>query len=151
MAEMRGLLAELRPLVLTDSDLGDLLRQLGDALTGRTNVPVAVNVKGQRTLPADVQVALYRLCQEGLNNIAKHAGANQVEINLHFEMDRVEIHIRDDGCGFDPANVTSGQHGLSIMRERANAIGATLSIDSQLGHGTKIHICWTEPFEERSS
>jgi two-component system nitrate/nitrite sensor histidine kinase NarX len=151
MAEMRGLLAELRPLVLTDSDLGDLLRQLGDALTGRTNIPVAVNVKGQKTLPANVQVALYRLCQEGLNNIAKHAGADQVEINLQFEADTVEAHIHDDGCGFDPANVTTGQHGLSIMRERADAIGATLSIDSQPGHGTSIHIRWTEPFEERSS
>ncbi|KAA3661600.1 MAG: PAS domain S-box protein [Chloroflexi bacterium] len=150
MAEMRGLLAELRPLVLTDSDLGDLLRQLGDALTGRTNIPVAVNVRGQRTLPADVQVALYRLCQEGLNNIAKHAGAAQVEINLQFEADTVDVYIRDDGRGFDPANVTSGQHGLSIMRERANAIRATLSIDSQPAHGTSIHIRWTKSFEERS-
>jgi PAS domain S-box-containing protein len=83
MAEMRGLLAELRPLVLTDSDLGDLLRQLGDALMGRTNIPVIVRVQGERTLPVDVQVALYRLCQEALNNIAKHAAASEVAINLH--------------------------------------------------------------------
>jgi signal transduction histidine kinase len=142
MAEMRGLLVELRPLVLTDSELGDLLRQLGDALTGRTNVPVAVTVTGQGTLPAEVQVAFYRLCQEGLNNIVKHAGASQVGIDLEFEVSRVALHIRDDGRGFNPADIPSGHHGLSIMRERAKAIGAELSIVSQPGHGTEIAIHW---------
>ena len=144
MAEMRGLLVELRPLVLTDSELGDLLRQLGDALTGRINVPVAVTVTGQGVLPAEVQVAFYRLCQEGLNNIAKHAGASQVTIDLEYEVSRVELHIRDDGCGFNPAHIPSGSHGLSIMRERAKVIGAELSIASQLGQGTEIFIRWME-------
>jgi signal transduction histidine kinase len=73
MAEMRGLLAELRPLVLTDSEMGDLLRQLGDSLTGRTNIPVAVTV-GEKALPAEVQVAFYRFVRKSLHNIAKHAG-----------------------------------------------------------------------------
>ncbi|GJM40055.1 MAG: sensor histidine kinase YhcY [Ardenticatenaceae bacterium] len=144
MAEMRGLLVELRPLVLTDSELDDLLRQLGDALTGRTNVPVAVTVTGQGVLPAEVQVAFYRLCQEGLNNIAKHAGASQVTIDLEYEVSSVELHIRDDGCGFNPALIPSGHHGLSIMRERAKAIGAQLSITSQLDRGTNIFLRWTE-------
>jgi two-component system nitrate/nitrite sensor histidine kinase NarX len=142
MAEMRGLLAELRPLVLTDSDLGDLLRQLGDALTGRTNIPVAVTITGQETLPAEIQVSLYRLCQEALNNIAKHAGAKQVKIMLHFDADLVTLRIRDDGCGFDPEDIPSGHYGLSMMRERAKAIGAELSIDSQPGHGSEIFIRW---------
>ena len=75
LAEMRGLLAELRPQVLIDSELGDLLRQLGNAFTGRTNIPVEVTVSGQGSLPANVQVAFYRLCQEAFNNIAKHARA----------------------------------------------------------------------------
>ncbi len=150
MAEMRGLLVELRPLVLTDSELGDLLRQLGDALTGRTNIPVAVTIMGQGSLPAEVQVALYRLCQEGLNNIAKHAGANQVEINLQYEAGMVKLHIRDDGCGFNPAHISSGHHGLSIMQERAKAIGATLSITSQKSHGTEIFIHWMENMEREA-
>lgn len=144
MAEMRGLLVELRPLVLTDSELGDLLRQLGDALTGRTNIPVTVTIKGQGSLPAEVQVALYRLCQEGLNNIAKHAGASQVEINLQYEAGVIELRIGDDGCGFNPAHLSAGHHGLSIMRERAKAIGATISIISQPNHGTEIIIRWME-------
>lgn len=147
MAEMRGLLVELRPLVLTDSELGDLLRQLGDALTGRTNVPVAVTVAGQGVLPAEVQVAFYRLCQEGLNNVAKHAGASQVAIDLEYGEHRVELHIRDNGCGFNPTQIPSGSHGLSIMRERAKAIGATLSVVSQPEHGTEIIIRWMENTE----
>lgn len=142
MAEMRGLLAELRPLVLTDSDLGDLLRQLGDALTGRTNIPVVVTISGQGSLPAEVQVALYRLCQEGLNNIVKHADASQVEITLQYDDGSVALHIRDNGCGFDPAHIPSGHHGLSIMRERARAIRAALSVSSRPDQGTEIAIHW---------
>jgi two-component system nitrate/nitrite sensor histidine kinase NarX len=148
MAEMRSLLAELRPLVLTDSDLGDLLRQLGDALTGRTNIPVIVTIAGQGDLPAEVQVAFYRLCQEGLNNIAKHAGASQVTIDLEYGVSRVELHIHDNGCGFNPDNIMpAGHYGLSIMRERAKVIGAELSITSQPDQGTDILIRWFRPSE----
>jgi PAS domain S-box-containing protein len=150
MAEMRGLLVELRPLVLTDSEPGDLLRQLGSALTGRTNVPVALTVMGQGVLPADVQVAFYRICQEALNNIAKHASADQVKIHLQYDAGTVELHIRDDGRGFDPDRAPSGHSGLSIMRERAKAIGAALSVVSQPGHGAEIIIRWTEDSEERT-
>ena len=166
MAEMRGLLAELRPLVLTDSELDDLLRQLGDALTGRTNIPVTVTVTGlgalheQRALPdhsalkqygvlpAEVQVAFYRVCQEAMNNIAKHAWASQVEIDLQYDVGTVELFIHDNGRGFDPARIPSGHYGLSIMRERAEAVGAVLTIVSQPGHGTEIVVRWTESPQE---
>jgi two-component system nitrate/nitrite sensor histidine kinase NarX len=150
MAEMRGLLAELRPLVLTDSDLGDLLRQLGDALTGRTNIPVLVTITGQDPLPAEIQVALYRLCQEALNNIAKHAAAQKVLINLQVDAGSVTLQIRDDGCGFDPENIPSGHYGLSMMRERANAIRADLSITSQPRQGVEILIHWQKTLDQES-
>ena len=104
--------------------------------TGRTNVPVAV------------QVAFYRLCQESLNNVAKHAGASQVVIDLAYGDSHVELHIRDDGCGFDPTHLPSGSHGLSIMRERAKAIGAALSVVSQPQRGTEILIHWMENREQ---
>ncbi len=142
MAEMRGLLAELRPLVLTDSELGNLLHQLGDALTGRTNIPVTVTITEKGSLPAEVQVAFYRLCQEALNNIAKHAMASQVVINLQYNAGSVELHILDNGQGFDLAHIPSGHYGLSMMRERANAIGAFLSVASQPGYGSEIFIRW---------
>jgi signal transduction histidine kinase len=154
MAEMRGLLAELQPLVLTDSDLGDLLRQFGDALTGRTNIPVQVTVMGeavllrQGALPADVQVTFYRVCQEALANIAKHAGASRVQIDLQYEVGAVTLQIRDNGRGFDLSHTPAGHYGLSMMRERAKAIDATLVVASQPGQGTEIVMRWAEPPEE---
>lgn len=150
LAEMRGLLGELQPLILTDTELGDLLHQLGSALTGRTNVPVKVTVEGEGILPADVQVVLYRLCQEGLNNIAKHAKAAQVTIHLKHILKGVVIRIHDDGRGFEPERIAEGHYGLSIMHQRAEAIGASLTIASQPGQGTEITIDWTEtPAEKR--
>ncbi len=143
-ADMRLLLAELRPSTLTDAKLGDLLYLLGNALAGRTNIPINVTVVGEGKLPTDVQVALYRLCQEGLNNIAKHAGASQVDLQLHYETNAVELCIRDDGRGFNSEQTSPGHYGLSMMRERAIAVGAMLEITSQPGHGTEIVIRWAE-------
>jgi signal transduction histidine kinase len=154
-ADMRLLLAELRPSTLTDAELGDLLRLLGNALAGRTNIPIRVTVTGQDALqeqwalPADVQVALYRLCQEGLNNIAKHAGANRVDIHLQYDTGAVELRIRDDGRGFDPEQTPPGHYGLNMMRERAAAIGAMLTITSRSGQGTEIVIRWVETREQK--
>lgn len=160
LAEMRGLLVELRPLVLTDSELDDLLRLLGDALTGRTNIPVAVTVTGQGalkkgalgqvTLPADVQIAFYRLCQETLNNIARHSAASQVAIHLQYEGSAVALTIRDNGRGFDPEHIPPGHYGLSMMNERAKAVGAVLSITSQPGQGTEIAVRWRETAEQKA-
>jgi two-component system nitrate/nitrite sensor histidine kinase NarX len=148
MAEMRSLLAELRPSTLTESDLGDLLRQLGNALEGRSNLPVAVTVSGEFNLPAEVQIAFYRVCQEALNNVAKHAKASQVEIDLKQNEAVVELRVRDNGKGFDTGKIYSGHYGQSMMRERAEAVGALLTITSQLGHGTVLTICWTETPKE---
>jgi signal transduction histidine kinase len=144
MAEMRALLAELRPSTLTDSSLSDLLRLLGNAFTGRTNVPVTVNLMGEFSIPAEAQIAFYRVCQEALNNIAKHAKASQVEIDLKQEEPVIEMRIHDDGTGFDINQSFSGGHyGLGMMRERAEAVGALLSITSEPGHGTELKISWT--------
>ena len=145
LAEMRALLVEMRPSALTDTDLGDLLRLLSNAFTGRTNIPVALTVTGEGMLLSEVQVALYRVCQEALNNVAKHAGASRVEISLKHEAGAIELSLRDDGKGFDPEQTTAGHYGLSMMHERAEAAGALLSIESQPGHGTVLTIRWTKP------
>jgi len=143
-AEMRVLLAELRPSTLTDSNLSDLLRLLGKALSGRTGLPVAVTVTGEFSLPAEVQVAFYRVCQEALYNVAKHAKASRVEIDLKQAGAVIELSIRDDGLGFDLKQTFSGHYGLGMMRERAEAVGALLSVTSQPGHGTELTIHWTK-------
>ena len=151
LAEMRELLAELRPSVLTDSSLGDLLGQLANAFTGRTNVPVSLNIAGEHVLSAEIQVALYRICQEALNNIAKHSGATHVEINLHYaaggtqavEVSSVEMRIRDNGQGFEPSQLAApGHYGLGMMHERAETVGAQLTVTSQPGYGTEVKLRW---------
>lgn len=147
-AEMRVLLAELRPSTITDSNLGDLLSLLANALTGRTNIPVTITGTAEVTLPSEVQTIFYRVCQEALSNIAKHSKANRVDIFLTQEKPTIGIRIRDDGAGFDPEKIPSGHYGLSMMRERAEGIGATFSVSSQPDHGTEVVLRWTPPLDE---
>jgi len=149
-AEMRALLAELRPSALTDTDLGDLMHQLGNALSGRINIPVAVSVAREVILPAEVQVAFYRVCQEALNNVARHAKASRAEIEVKHEGNSIELRVRDDGKGFDTDQVLSGHFGLSMMHERAEAVGARLSVTSQPGGGTEIFMHWTKDPEQET-
>jgi len=144
LAEMRALLMELRPTALLEAPLADLLRQLGDAFTGRARAPISLTVDGSATeLPSEVKVTLYRIAQEALNNAAKHAGAAQVWISLHCTPERAILAVRDDGAGFEPDQVASNNLGLRIMRERAQAIGATLTVDSEPGEGTEIIVIWS--------
>lgn len=142
LAEMRTLLLELRPSRLTEASLGDLLRQLTEAVSGRARVPIALEVEGQCTLPAEVQVSLYRTAQEALNNVAKHAQANQATVKLNCQPDQVKLSISDDGRGFTLKSVTPDNLGLSIMHERAEAIGARLEIKSEVGQGTRVVVIW---------
>ena len=150
-AEMRALLAELRPDAITDTDLGDLLSLLGSALAGRINIPVTVNVAKEVVLPAEVQVAFYRVCQEALNNVTKHAKAKRVDIDLKHEGADVEMHIHDDGKGFNSQSAVPGHYGLGMMRERAEAVGARLSITSQAGHGTELLMQWTKDLQKETA
>jgi two-component system nitrate/nitrite sensor histidine kinase NarX len=147
LAEMRTLLLELRPAALAEANLPDLLRQLSEAASGRTGVPVTVNLEGECDFSRDVHAALYRVAQEALNNVVKHARPEQVEVRLSCTTtgggsQRVELSISDDGCGFDPGLVTPNHLGLGIMRERTRAIGAELRIASVPGMGTRIVVVW---------
>jgi len=141
-AEMRALLAELRPSNITEAELGALLHQLADAFTGRTNIPVAITVSGEGSLPPDVQMAAYRICQEALNNIARHADPGRVEVSLSYQRGGIELSICDDGRGFDTQKIDAGHYGLGMMRERAQAVSAALWITSEPGHGAEIRIRW---------
>ncbi len=143
---------ELRPSVLAEANLEDLLRQLAEAVIGREGIPVSVAVEGKGTLPCDVHIALYRIAQEALNNVVKHARASQVMVHLRYFApvsehngeghEGVLLTVHDDGRGFDPDNIPSNHLGLGIMRERAQAIGAALTVESQFGSGTQIAVLW---------
>jgi len=142
LSEMRTLLLELRPDTLAEVELGDLYRHLTRAFTGRTRVPVTLTQEGKSGMPPEVKEAFYRVGQEALNNIEKHAEASQVEVHLDLGQGRVEISIRDDGCGFDLAELSPENLGLKIMRERAEAASASLKIKSAPGAGTTIRVRW---------
>jgi signal transduction histidine kinase len=145
LAEMRMLLLELRPATLTEVSLGDLIRQLAEAIAGRARIPVEAAIEGDCTLPPDVHTALYRIAQEALNNVARHSGASRAKIVLCCEPGRVSLEVRDNGRGFDPAGVTPQHLGLEIMRERAQSIGADLEIATLSDHGTGIFTRWSAP------
>jgi signal transduction histidine kinase len=102
-----------------------------------------------------VQIAFYRITQEALNNIVKHARAHQVHVQFgctRGDADRLKVllAIRDDGRGFDPAQIPHNRLGLGIMQERAQAVGASLAIESQPGHGTAITILWEQAGKEEA-
>lgn len=147
LAEMRLLLVELRPGALNDLALTDLLRQLTDAAAGNTGADVELRIEGPgpARFPTNVHVALYRIAQEALHNIVKHAHASHVLVVLDARADgSVTLTITDDGRGFDPDDCPPGHLGVSIMRERADEIGARLRIESSPGHGARVEVEWRQ-------
>ena len=143
LAEMRTLLVELRPNALAEVPLSVLLRQLSEALIGRTRLDIQFSSEGERKLPPDVQVAFYRIAQETLNNAVKHSNASQAVVMLRLN-NQVRLSITDNGIGFDPTDVTADHLGLKIMRERADAIGAKFNLFSEPGEGTQITVTWQD-------
>ena len=143
LAEMRTLLVELRPNAQVEVPLPTLLRQLTEAMIGRGRIDIQLSAEGERKLPPEVQVGLYRIAQEALNNVVKHANARQAFVALRMG-DTVRLTIADDGAGFDPGTVTADHLGLKIMRERAEAIEARFSLYSEPGEGTQISVVWED-------
>ncbi|HEX9061916.1 MAG TPA: GAF domain-containing protein [Clostridia bacterium] len=139
LAEMRTLLLELRPATLAETGLKELLTQLVQAFSGRSRIPVNLSIRVPAQVSPDVKIAFYRIAQETLNNIAKYSDASVVEFELaEDENENLMLKIRDNGRGFDKSKVSPGHLGLGIMKERAEAIGAQLSIESCLGEGTEV-------------
>ncbi len=159
LAEMRTLLLELRPTSLLQTDLTALLAQLAEAASSRARVDITVATPPLCPLPAEVQVTFYRIAQEALNNMAKHAGASQATITLRCSVTPesspqafaqwAELSVADNGRGFDPdgAWCDGARMGLSIMQERARAVGTNLHIESAPGNGTRITVAWQERTE----
>jgi signal transduction histidine kinase len=145
LAEMRTLLFELRPAALEDVGLNDLLKQLSQAATGRARIPVSVEINGDCDLPVNARIALYRICQEALNNIVKHARATRAAILMNCSANKVDLKIVDDGQGFVVDAAHPGSLGLNIMQERAASINAVIAIDSGLEKGTTINVTWERP------
>ena len=151
LAEMRGLLLDLGPATLTEKPLGVLLHRLADAVSSRSGLSISEHLDDEMRLPAPVQVALYRIAEEALNNVIKHASATEISMSLICSGDTVELVVWDNGRGFDPATVAPDHLGLGIMRERAEQVGAILSITTAPDDGTRIGISWQDSGESNDA
>jgi PAS domain S-box-containing protein len=153
LAEMRTLLLELRPSAVINTPLGDLLAQLTEAVASRSGLPFQLFIEQTPSLPENVHTTFYRIAQEALNNVVKHAQARKVSVSLSdtplpYDLTGVAGHevrlvIQDDGVGYSTGVLWSDHMGISIMRERAAAIHAFLSLESQPGHGTEVTLIWS--------
>jgi signal transduction histidine kinase len=143
LAEMRTLLVELRPQTMQQASLAELIEQLAAAAVSRTRADVQIDSDQSCVLPAAVKHALYRIVQEALNNVIRHAQATTIQLELHCDEDQVLLRVSDDGRGFDVDRVGPGHFGLDIMRERAAEIGATIQVASKSGEGTIVSVVWS--------
>jgi signal transduction histidine kinase len=142
LVEMRALLLELRPAALTGAKMEDLVRHLIDAAMSRKKIGMKLTVNGSCALPPDVQVVVYRIAQEALNNVMRHSQASRAWVRLRGGPGRVTLRVRDNGRGFDPDAHSPDHLGMDIMRERAEAIQARLTVDSGINEGTVVKLQW---------
>jgi PAS domain S-box-containing protein len=147
LAEMRALIFELRPGNLEQDGLNRALKTHTAALSGRIGLPIVVTSELDERLPIEIEDVIYRIAQEALHNVVKHAGARQVRVELEGEPDRVVLRIVDDGRGFDPTDIPEGHLGLAGMRARADKIDGRLAISSRPGAGTTIELSVPKPRE----
>jgi signal transduction histidine kinase len=139
LQDVRRLAVELRPAVLDDYGLVPALERLIDAFGEQSNVRVDFHsALGETRLPSEVETALYRVVQESLTNIVKHAHATRISVTLARRETGVAAVIEDDGAGFEPRTVREGGVGLLGMRERLALIDGRLEIESRPGAGTTI-------------
>ncbi|WP_343640042.1 histidine kinase [Roseateles sp.] len=139
IATMRSVVSQLRPPAL-DGGLSAALRWLGSEFSRDTGVPCAMWIPPEANhLSAEVGTLMFRIVQESLNNVRRHAGASHVDLRLNGYEGAWTLTVRDDGRGFDPG-VRSAGHGLLGMQERARLMGGTLHIVSAPGQGTAIEL-----------
>jgi len=150
LAEMRALLLELRPAVIKDISLSELLKQMADTLKGRASVNATLNLLENFQLPEEVHFQFYRIAQEITTNIIKHSKAKNVEISLVSKSYRrygqlfagAKMIIADDGIGFESENIQGIHFGIKDIYERAELINASVNIDARTEKGTKITLEW---------
>jgi PAS domain S-box-containing protein len=140
--DVEQLVWQLRPTALDDLGLLAALQHYLDEWAGRAGVLAELHTSGlvDRRLASEVETALYRIAQEALNNVAKHARAHRVEVVLERRAGYVSLVVEDDGVGFEPVAAGTGAQGFGLvgMHERAALVGAMLTIESNPGRGTTI-------------
>jgi signal transduction histidine kinase len=149
LQDVRSLAVELRPAALDDFGLVAALERLVDTFSVRAELPATLQADVGDRLAPELEIVLYRLVQESLTNVAKHAGASHVAIAVRRTPSAVVAEIADDGTGFDPEHVRDDALGLAGMRERVALVGGTLAVETQRGRGTRLvaRIPLTDPAE----
>jgi len=140
LQEIRLLIFELRPPILDDVGLAAALRDRIEAVERRSGIAVRLELEEVGELPAQVETALYRIAQEALNNVLKHAAAGRVTLSLSRSGEALRLTIADDGRGFDPETAAQRGYGLASMRERAEQAGGTVILSSVPGEGTTLTV-----------
>ena len=138
LAEMRALIFELRPETLeTEGLLGALTKQI-DSVRARHGLEIQAEWCDEPDYPHEIKETVYRIAQESLNNIVKHAKARRVDLRLSCGGDEIVLEVSDDGIGFASEEAFPGHLGLRSMRERAMRLGGSLQVESALSQGTRI-------------
>ncbi len=138
LQDVRQLAVELRPTALDDFGLVPALERLTEAFGEQTGMAVTFGSTLGERLPPEIETALYRIAQEALTNVVKHARARSVSIVLGEKPDAATLVVEDDGGGFDPARPRDGGLGLLGMRERMELVGGRLTVESRPGAGTTL-------------
>jgi signal transduction histidine kinase len=152
LAEMRTMLLELRPTAVINTPLSNLVAQLTEAITSRSGLKFRLFIEQVPALPEAVHTSFYRIAQEGLNNVVKHAQARLVTVSLSAKLlpaeadgsarHEIRLLVEDDGVGFSAGRKAPEQLGIGIMRERAAAIQARFTLESEPGYGTQLTLVW---------
>lgn len=146
LQDVRRIIYDLRPMSLDDLGIIPTLERHIKKISTENNIIITFNIKGNiRKLQSFIDVALFRITQEALNNVIKHANAKRVEINLIFSDKYIELFIKDDGKGFDYENINTNinsdsGYGISGMKERINLLGGDFKIKSQTNEGTTCRV-----------
>ena len=138
LTEMRALIFELRPESLEQEGLVGALKKQAAAVQARHRLVVNTSLSPEPEAPLATKEVLYRVAQEALHNVAKHARAQSVDLTLEMHSGDLVLQVSDNGKGFDPTGSFPGHLGLRSMRERVGAVGGSLEIDSAPGKGTRI-------------
>jgi signal transduction histidine kinase len=139
LADLRRVVHDLRPPELDAGGLAEFLRAYTERFEIRTGIPVSFRTSGGDVESQEVATCLFRILQEALTNVSRHARAHEVGVSLAVRDGTVAMEVTDDGGGFDPAATPRGT-GFRGMRERCDFLGGTLEVDSRPGGGTRLAI-----------
>jgi two-component system, NarL family, sensor histidine kinase DegS len=142
LQDTRRFIFDLRPMILDDLGLEPTLRRYIQQFTDKFKVEVGVTINGMNgRLPSQLEVAIFRIVQEALMNVAKHAHANHAQVSIELNGDAVGVTVEDDGTGFNVDDSTLNDpkfRGLTTMRQRVEMFGGQFNIDTAPGRGTRV-------------